>query len=79
VAPEVLPSASDLIGGGRTLPELHLDIHVYSQKPAERFVFLNMHKYTEGQTLTEGPLLERITPEGVVLNHNGLRFTVSRP
>lgn len=75
---EVLPTPMDLAASGKALPELHLDIHVYSSKPAERFVFVNMRKYTEGQALKEGPTLERITSEGAVLNHQGLRFLLPR-
>jgi general secretion pathway protein B len=75
---EVLPTQMDLAAGGTSLPEMHLDIHVYSAKPADRFVFVNMRKYTEGQALKEGPTLERITPEGAVLNHRGLRFLLPR-
>ena len=75
---EVLPTATDLAASGKALPELHLDIHVYSGKPAERFVFVNMRKYTEGKALKEGPTLERITSEGAVLNHQGLRFLLPR-
>ena len=75
---EVLPSLNDLTASGTALPELHLDIHVHSANPAERFVFVNMRKYVEGQTLNEGPAVERITAEGVVLNHRGLRFLLPR-
>jgi general secretion pathway protein B len=75
---EDLPTASDLTAGGTNLPEMHLDIHVYSRNPADRFVFVNMRKYTEGQSLSEGPALERITAEGVILNHRGLRFLLPR-
>jgi general secretion pathway protein B len=75
---EVLPTPMTLAASGTTLPEMHLDIHVYSAKPAERFVFVNMRKYTEGQTLKEGPTLERITPDGAVLNQQGLRFLLPR-
>ncbi|HMN45181.1 MAG TPA: general secretion pathway protein GspB [Povalibacter sp.] len=75
---EVLPNASSLIASGTSLPDMRLDIHVYSNTPSERFVFINMRKYTEGQTLTEGPTVERITPEGAVLNQQGLRFVLPR-
>ena len=75
---EVLPTVRDLAAGGTQLPELHLDIHVHSPVPAERFVFVNMRKYIEGQTLSEGPTIERITEDGVVLNHQGLRFLLPR-
>lgn len=75
---EMLPTAGALIASGTSLPDLHLDIHVYSSNPAERFVFVNMRKYQEGQTLTEGPTIERITPEGAILNQQGLRYLQPR-
>jgi general secretion pathway protein B len=75
---EVLPTLSDLAASGTNLPEMHLDIHVHSPVPAERFVFVNMRKYVEGQSLAEGPAVERITNEGVVLNHRGMRFLLPR-
>lgn len=75
---EVLPTFRELGGTGANLPDLHLDIHVHSPVPAERFVFVNMRKYIEGQALSEGPLVERINSQGVVLNHRGLRFLLPR-
>jgi general secretion pathway protein B len=75
---EMLPTHGSLIANGTSLPELRLDIHVFSASPAERFVFVNMRKYVEGQNLNEGPLLERITTQGAVLNQNGTRFLLPR-
>jgi general secretion pathway protein B len=75
---EILPTSADIAAGGTALPEMHLDIHVYSAKAADRFVFVNMRKYTEGQALKEGPTLERITADGAILNHRGLRFLLPR-
>ena len=75
---ENLPTLTALVASGSQLPELRLDIHVYSDTPADRFAFVNMRKYTEGQTLSEGPTLERITREGVVLNSQGQRFLLPR-
>ena len=75
---EVLPTFRELGGTSGNLPDLHLDIHVHSPMPAERFVFINMRKYIEGQSLSEGPAVERITSEGVILNHRGLRFLLPR-
>lgn len=60
------------------LPDLHLDIHVYSERPADRFVFVNMNKYREHATLTEGPMVREITPEGVILEHQGAGFLLPR-
>ena len=74
-----LPSLNELQAQGvLQLPEMHLDIHVYSGQPAERFVFVNMKKYTEGATLSEGPAVHEITQDGVVLDHLGTRFLLPR-
>lgn len=76
---EALPTINDINArGARSLPELHLDIHVYAARPAERFVFINRRKYREGEQTPEGPIIERITRDGVVLTHNGLRFLMPR-
>lgn len=76
---EVLPSISEIsLTGAQALPELHLDVHVYATQPAERFVYINMRKYHEGGALQEGPTVERIRRDGVVLNYQGLRFILPR-
>jgi general secretion pathway protein B len=76
---EILPSISEInLTGAQALPELHLDVHVYSTKPADRFVYVNMRKYHEGAVLQEGPTVERIRRDGVVLNYQGLRFVLPR-
>ena len=76
---EVLPTISEIsLTGSQALPELHLDVHVYATSPADRFVYVNMRKYHEGSTLQEGPAVERIRRDGVVLNYQGLRFILPR-
>jgi general secretion pathway protein B len=76
---EVLPTINELnLSGSQTLPELHLDVHVYGNKPSDRFVFINMRKYHEGTTLQEGPTVEHIRRDGVILNYHGLRFLLPR-
>jgi general secretion pathway protein B len=64
--------------GTLTLPDLHLDIHVYSDIPANRFVFINMSKQRENSQLAEGPTVEQITPIGVVLEYRGTSFLLTR-
>jgi general secretion pathway protein B len=76
---EILPTIQELAASGRTFPDMRINVHSFADKPAERFVFVNMRKYGEGQTLQEGPAIERITEEGVVLNQQGLRFLLPRP
>lgn len=64
--------------GTLLLPDLHLDIHVYNDQPAKRFVFVNMNKYREHARLAEGPVVKEITPEGVILEHLGNGFLLPR-
>lgn len=52
-------------------PELRVDVHVYDDDPARRWVLVNGHKAVEGTTLTEGPTVSRITPEGIVFDFRG--------
>jgi general secretion pathway protein B len=76
---EVLPSISEVnLTGSEALPELHLDVHVYATKPSDRFVYINMRKYHEGAVLQEGPTLEHVRRDGVVLNFHGVRFVLPR-
>lgn len=60
------------------LPDMHLDIHVYSGLPEDRFVFVNMSKYKERDTLDEGPVVREITPDGVILEYLGTGFLLPR-
>lgn len=64
--------------GNLSLPDLNIDIHVYSEKPGDRFVFINMNQYRENATLAEGPLLREITMEGVVLEFAGATFLLPK-
>jgi general secretion pathway protein B len=76
---EVLPTINQVtLTGAEALPELHLDVHVYATRSADRFVYINMRKYREGNALQEGPVVERIRRDGVVLNFQGLRFILPR-
>ncbi|NHA13830.1 general secretion pathway protein GspB [Thioalkalivibrio sp. XN279] len=74
-----LPRFADLVVRGElNVPHMHLDIHVYSGDPAERFVFINMRRYNEGNATQEGPKVERITRTGVVMNYQGQQFLLTR-
>jgi general secretion pathway protein B len=75
-----IPTINELnLQGVHALPALHMDIHVYATQPADRFIFLNSRKYREGAQTPEGITIERITPEGAILNRNGLQFLLPRP
>jgi general secretion pathway protein B len=66
------------LNSGAQIPDLHLDIHVFSDVPRERFVFINMVKHREGSRLDEGPVVSEITPEGVILEYRGTSFLLPR-
>lgn len=72
-----LPSLEELqLKGAIELPPLHIDLHVYNDSPERRFVSINMFKYRENEHLREGPLVRRITREGVVLEYQGKSFAL---
>jgi len=76
----LVPTLNELLGQGRlmNLPALKVDLHVYAALREDRFVFINLAKYREGQRLTEGPLVEEITNDGVILQYQGERFLIPR-
>lgn len=60
------------------LPDLHLDLHVFANRPQDRFAMINMHRVAEGDTLPSGAHVEVIRPDGVVLSYHGTRFLLPR-
>ena len=58
----------------QTLPALHMDVHGYAARPADRFVVINLRQYRIGNTLAEGPVLKDIVPQGAVLEFHGVTF-----
>jgi general secretion pathway protein B len=76
--PDSIPSRDEVLAQGTQLPDLRLDLHVYAVDPAQRFVFINMRKLREGETLPDGVRVDQITPTGAQLSYRGTRFTVDR-
>ncbi len=77
VLDETLPDYQTSIASGEVpIPELHLDMHVYSTEPHKRFVFINLEKYGEGDTIAADTTIESIEPKGAVINHKGYRFVL---
>jgi len=73
----LLPSRDDLLSQGKQLPDLKLDLHVYDADAAKRFVFINMRKLREGDSLPDGTRVVEITPEGVQLDYQGNQFSMA--
>ncbi len=73
----LLPTADQLIAAGTLkAPTLNLDLHVFNDDPARRFIIVNGARYREGATLREGPTVAEITSDGVILDNQGTRFIV---
>ena len=71
------PTMVEAIANGLPVPPLTLELHVYSPTPADRFVRVNSASYREGDTLSDGPRVDTITEEGVILNFLGQDFLLS--
>jgi hypothetical protein len=52
------------------LGTFQINVHSYSENPAERLVFINMKSFKVGDRIGEnGPILKEITPEGVIIDY----------
>jgi general secretion pathway protein B len=66
-----LPGINELTG---SVPELRLDLHVYAERPRDRYALINMQTVHEGDVLNEGPRVLAITREGVALDWHNQQF-----
>ncbi len=56
------------------LNQYEVNVHVFDDDPIRRFVLINMDKYKEGDRIANnGPLVEEITPAGVVVDYGNGR------
>lgn len=75
-APRWQDLPADQRGG---LPAPRIDVHVFAQDPARRFVLIELRKYHEGDRLDSGATVEAIRNDGIVLSYQGQRYRVDRP
>ena len=68
---EQIPLVWELSQGVREkVLQLKSTVHVYSEQPEQRFIIINMRRYSEGDSLPpDGFRLERIDQDGVVIDH----------
>lgn len=62
-----------------SVPELNINVFVYSEQPTERFVIVDMIKYSAGQRIKDSILLKEIRSASVVVEYNGQTFQIKRP
>lgn len=78
--PPDAPRWQDLPADQRdALPVPRIDVHVFAQDPARRFVLIDLRKYHEGQRVDGGATIESIHADGIVLSYQGQRYRVDRP
>jgi len=63
----------------RTVPKLAINVYVYSEDTRERFIIVDMARYTEGQRITGGLFLKQIRPDDIVVTFSGKTFRIKRP
>jgi len=70
-----VPSLEDLPDGLRSnLSQYEINVHVFDDDPQRRFVLINMNKYKEADHIANnGPLVEEITREGVIVDYGNGR------
>lgn len=56
-----------------SFPAFRVDVHVWNEDPALRFVMLNGRRYREGDVTQEGPRLLAIVANGMDFEHRGTR------
>lgn len=83
-APDALPDdvvqQRDLPAAVRErIPAYAINVHVYNDDPARRFVLIGGERYGEGSTLDGGHRLLQIAPRGLVIDVDGQKVLIQRP
>jgi len=69
-----LPASENMSPGSQEIIQrMRLQVVVYSDVPTERLVFIDNHKYVEGQSIDGKVLVESIMPDGAILVYQGKR------
>ena len=76
---EEIPLLEDLpLKTRHKLGPLQIMAHVYHEDPSRCFVFINNNSYREGNRIgPNGPLLEKITPDSLIINYGSGRARIN--
>ena len=61
------------------LPQMVVNIHVYSIAEADRILYINNRQYHAGDKVRDDVVVEEIVEDGAVLSFRGQRFKLPRP
>jgi len=59
------------------LADIEISVHMYSEMPSKRFIYINSTRYHEGSIVSDGIILDEITENGIVLNQQGTRYHIA--
>jgi general secretion pathway protein B len=62
----------------RAIPNVSINVFVYSNKEKERFIMVDMTKYITGQEIKDGMILKEIRKNSVVIEYEDQIFQVKR-
>ena len=75
-----IPFLSDLPGEiRRTIPDININVFVYSEHGEESFVMIDMVKYKAGQQLKNGMTLKAILNDSLLMSYQNQEFQIERP
>lgn len=60
----------------RTVPDIRVNVYVYSENKEERFIMVDMKKYQAGEEISEGMELKEIRQNSFVVEYDGRVFRV---
>jgi general secretion pathway protein B len=58
------------------MPDLHISVLVYAERPEDRFVLINGQRVVEREVVDHGVVLEEIRRNGAVFQYRTYRFMV---
>lgn len=54
-----------------TFPQFTVQVHVYDPDPGKSWVMIDGRRYAAGDTLPQGPKIERVVQQGIVFDWQG--------
>jgi general secretion pathway protein B len=62
----------------RKVPSVDVNVFVYSENKAERFIMLDMQKYKSGEDIKDGLMLKEIRRNSLLVEYDGRVFQIKR-
>ncbi len=62
----------------RTVPTVDMNVFVYSDNEAERFIMIDMQKYQTGELIKNGMTLKEIRRNSIIVEYNNRVFKIKR-